>query len=343
MTNYMGGAENVINTISSVNDSPVLFLKRVFDKCLPTNETSKQVYLTTKPLVIGFLILLKAIYKYRKDYTIVSSHPYLNAYLGILKRIGYLKSKLIVRESTQLFSRYSGMKRFSYKMMYYLGYPSVNKVICQSEIMRKELLEHNPFINQNKALVLGNPVDLDQIYKLADSPLPEMESQIYICAAGRLIDLKGFDVLIEAFAKIASRINDVNLVILGDGPQLSKLESLISTHKLQERVKLAGHVSNPYPYFKQASLCVVSSIIEGFPNVLLQMIALNEHVVSTLCAGGIEDIPFISKVPANNVDELSRAMLVSLTATETKSNNEEIKSNFFQIRKPKYFLEAALG
>ncbi|MDB5120809.1 MAG: hypothetical protein JWN56_2027 [Sphingobacteriales bacterium] len=343
MTNYMGGAENVINTISSVNKSPVLFLKRVFEKCLPTNESSQHFYLTTKPLAIGFLVLLKAIYKYRKDYTIVSSHPYLNAYLGILKRIGYLKSKLIVRESTLLFTRYSGLKRFSYKMMYSLGYPSVNKVICQSELMKKELLEHNAFIDRDKALVLGNPVDLDQIYKLADNPLPEMAGQKYICAAGRLIELKGFDILIESFAKIAAEISDVNLVILGDGPQLANLENLIGSPNLQKRIKLAGHVSNPYPYFKNASLCVVSSLIEGFPNVLLQMIALNDHVVSTLCAGGIEDIPFITTVPTNNVDELSKAMLFALTDSELKVNNDEVKSKFFQIRKPKYFLDAALS
>ena len=343
MTNYMGGAENVINTISGVNKSPVLFLKQVFDKCLPTDESSQHFFLTTKPLLIGFLVLLKAIYKYRKDYTVVSSHPYLNAYLGILKRIGYLKSKLIVRESTLLFTRYSGLKRFSYKMMYYLGYPSVNRVICQSELMKKELLEHNSFIDRNKVVVLGNPVDLDQIYKLAESPLPELSEQKYICAAGRLIELKGFDILINAFAKIASEVNDVNLIILGDGPELVKLTSLISSHNLQSRVKLAGHVSNPYPYFKQATLCVVSSLIEGFPNVLLQMIALNSEVVSTLCAGGIEDIPFIVTVPTHSVDELSTAMLLSLKDVSLKDNNYEIKTTFFRVRKPQYFLDAVLN
>lgn len=343
MTNHMGGAENVINTIATINSSPIIFLKRVFKQCLPVTDSSKHVYLTTKPLAIGFLTLLTAIYKYRKNYTIISSHPYLNAYLGILKRVGYLKSDLIVRESTLLFTRYSGLKRLSYKMMYYMGYPSVNKVICQSELMKKELLEHNSFIDRNKAVVLGNPVDLDQIYKLAESPFPELSEQKYICAAGRLIELKGFDILINAFAKIASEVNDVNLIILGDGPELAKLTSLISNHNLQSRIKLAGHVSNPYPYFKQATLCVVSSLIEGFPNVLLQMIALNNEVVSTLCAGGIEDIPFIVTVPTHSVDELSSAMLLSLKDASLKDNNYAVKTTFFRVRKPQYFLDAVLN
>lgn len=345
LTNYMGGAENVINTISDIHNSPVLFLKRVYDKCLPVHEKSQHLYLTTKPLVIGFLLLIKALHKYRKSYTIISSHPYLNAYLGILKRIGYLKGNLIVRESTSLFTRYSGLKRFSYKALYYLGYPSVNRVICQSELMRKELLEHNTFLNTDKALVLGNPIDVEHIYQLAEKSLPpEFSKQKYICAAGRLISLKGFDTLIESFSKISDKISDVNLLILGDGPELSNLKSLVSGLKLDGRVHFAGHVSNPYPYFKQASLCVVSSVLEGFPNVLLQMIALNNNVISTRCAGGIEDISFIKTVKVGCIDELAGSIESALcTNGSTVKPNQYVKNQFFQSRKPKFFLESALA
>lgn len=343
LTNYMGGAENVLNTISNVNDSPIIFIKRVFNKCLNLQNSPRYTFVTTKPLIIGFILLLRHLIKYRKNYTIISTHPYLNAYLGFLKRIGFIKSRLIVRESTTLFSRYSGVKKFSYKLAYFLGYPSVDKIICQTDLMKNELLSHNSFIPRNKAVVKGNPIDIDHIVELSKQTQDNSLTNSYICAAGRLIELKGFEILIDAFARIASQVSDVNLVILGDGPGFAKLENLISSHNLQNRIKLAGHVSNPFPYFKHASLCVVSSLIEGFPNVLLQMIALNNKVVSTLCAGGIEEIPCISTVPVNNVVDLGEAMLWSLTNSSELIDNQDIKANFFKIRNPKHFLEAILN
>ena len=111
----------------------------------------------------------------------------------------------------------------------------------------------------------------------------------YIVSAGRLIPEKGYDVLIRAFHALNRQ--DLVLVALGQGSENDRLHQLIKSLELEGRVHLPGHQSNPMPYLKHARLCVVSSNMEGFPNVLLQMMALNGNVVSTECADGIANIP----------------------------------------------------
>ena len=128
----------------------------------------------------------------------------------------------------------------------------------------------------------------------------------FICAAGRLIPIKGFSLLINAFKPIVEKRKDLKLVILGEGPERDNLQKQIHQLGLEGSVILMGHVANPYVYFKYAKVCVVSSIEEGFPNTLLQMIALNTLVVSTLCAGGIAEIPSILKEGTGNIYALQR-------------------------------------
>ena len=67
---------------------------------------------------------------------------------------------------------------------------------------------------------------------------------------------------------------------------------------------MPGRVSNVLDYFKAARACVVSSRIEGFPNVLLEMMSQNTSVISTKCADGIEGLEGVFVVEVNDVDGL---------------------------------------
>src|SRR5690606_34922250 len=128
------------------------------------------------------------------------------------------------------------------------------------------------------------------------------------------------------------------LIILGEGEKRTELEAQISNLNLGDRVFMIGRVTNVYDYFRQARLCVVSSRVEGFPNVLLQMMSLNNTVVSTKCAGGIEDIKGIICSNANDVASLTSGLRDALNL-ETDVNglifNEQLQlrsmENFCQL------------
>ena len=104
---------------------------------------------------------------------------------------------------------------------------------------------------------------------------------------GRLSIEKGQHFLIRAFAIIAGAYPDVCLVILGEGEERKNLENLIKNLNLQDRVLLAGHKSNPSAYLRRGELFVLSSTIEGMPNVLLEAMQADLPVLSTEC-GALE-------------------------------------------------------
>jgi glycosyltransferase involved in cell wall biosynthesis len=232
--------------------------------------------------------------------------------VGILIRFGLIKKKYFVaRESTQIFERFSGFKLVLYRKMYQLGYPSIDLLICQTEQMKHSLLINLPWIDKKiKVKVIANPIDLSQVDKIEnmDYHYP------FIVSAGRLIPEKGYDILIDAFNLFLDEYPYHQLIILGEGKERLNLENKIKSLQLENKVLLKGHVSNVYPYFKKASLCVVSSRIEGFPNVLLQMMSQNNKVVATKCAGGIDQIDGIVLSEVNNANNLYQAIKISIKA-----------------------------
>lgn len=136
-----------------------------------------------------------------------------------------------------------------------------------------------------------------------------------ILGCGRLIELKGFTVLIKAFARLVER-QQCRLIILGTGPQREKLESLIARLNLQGKVSLPGHTDNPFAFMSRAKLFVLSSRTEGLPTALIEALACGCPCVSTDCPSGpaeiLQDGEIGSLVPVGDHAALADAMARTL-------------------------------
>ncbi len=315
LNDKLGGAEQYLKMVGQFhknNDVQVLFLKNTLSgQWDDTTNNITKVFLNSRFQLISIFKLVGYFLKHNNnfDYSF-TSHVSINAILGILVKLRLVKTKyFIARESTSIFARFSGTKLFIYKLAYYLGYGKIDLLICQSNYMKEQLFDGLPKkLRKLNIKVIPNPVDLNLIREKETAKPDILLTNNYIVSAGRLIREKGYDVLIEAFSVVSNEHPKMKLLILGEGSERRNLESLIEKLNLNDKVILQGFVSNVYPIFKNANLCIVSSRIEGFPNVLLQMMSQNGSIVSTLCAGGIEDLPKITKIPTNDVKAMSNAI-----------------------------------
>lgn len=134
-----------------------------------------------------------------------------------------------------------------------------------------------------------------------------------IISIGRLVPWKGFVELILVFSEIKKEINNIQLLIIGDGPDRLRLNKLISDHHLQNEVKLLGQLSHEQTqnYLKAADLLVLNSSYEGLSHVLLEGMAAQVPIVATdVCGNGevIKDGVNGLLVPFNNQPALVAAI-----------------------------------
>jgi glycosyltransferase involved in cell wall biosynthesis len=185
-------------------------------------------------------------------------------------------------------------------------YHTANHVVTVSKGLSQSLSQTFDLPKQQVSCI-HNP-----IVQLANEPEAILPVDFpYIIAVGRLVAVKGFDVLLEAYAKMAAQFTP-KLIILGEGPQQKALQQLIVKLRLQHRVLLPGFVPNPRAWMRTAKLLVLSSKMEGLGNVILEAMAEGTPVIATNCDFGPRDIiqdGFNGKlVPVDDPQALATAM-----------------------------------
>lgn len=110
--------------------------------------------------------------------------------------------------------------------------------------------------------------------------MPDRESVTTFVTVGRLAPEKNHARMMRAFAQVHAESPETRLLVLGDGPLLGDLESLVDRLELTDAVRLAGYQSNPYALMAAADCFVMSSDYEGQPMVLLEALTLNLPVVT---------------------------------------------------------------
>ena len=334
-TDNLGGAEKVLkmiarNYINNANVS-VFFLQkrstRRWDNLL-INKNITLDYGKSKSSALGLISLIFFVLKCRKYHYIFSSQTIINGFIGLLIKLRLIQTKFfIARESTTVFNRFSGIKLLKYRLIYYLGYSSVDLLICQTELMKDQFMKNLPFISKKINIkTIPNPINIE---KTLQTNTDLIFNEDYIVAAGRLIEEKGFDILIDAFNLLQNDCSNLKLVILGEGPLRSHLETKIRNLNLADKVLLPGRVSNVLAYFNLAKVCVVSSRVEGFPNVLLEMMSQNTKVVSTKCAGGIDELEGVFVAEVNDITGLVEHLKIILDSDTSHNRvlfDKELKS-----------------
>lgn len=167
-------------------------------------------------------------------------------------------------------------------------YPRANVVTVQAQASVAAFKNMVPGIRCLQVIV--NPLPPALLDAPTASGSPGREGRHKLVAMGRLVPDKQFNILIRAFAGVAARHANWDLVIWGEGPLRAQLEEQVAQAGLAARVTLPGRTENPWDEISRAQAFVLTSAVEGFPNVLLEAMALGLACITFDCPSGPREI-----------------------------------------------------
>lgn len=219
--------------------------------------------------------------------------------------------KVFVSERTDI--RHHRLERV-WKWLRKRTYPGACSIVVQTEAVReamKPIARHTPIrVIPNSVSTTATPPEKSTL------DLPAKDRNWFI-GVGRLSYEKGFDRLIDAFAQITEQCPDWNLLIIGDGPEKPNLQNTADKHGSTERITFPGWIESPWSVIPQAipptaSIAVLPSRYEGFPNALLEAMSQGIAPIAFDCESGPSEIIHHDKngllVPQGNIPELAIAM-----------------------------------
>ena len=228
--------------------------------------------------------------KYCKKHGITHSVAFLNrpCYINALMRScwGY-KGRVVMCERTHqttMLKTRSVLTGAITKFLITVSYNRADLVLANSNAMKADLRDN---LNVKTPIeVIYNPVDIQELQHKMLNPVDISFSKdtFYFAVVGNFRQEKNFPLVLDAFA----RIKELNckLLLVGDGPLKDNFKQKVSELAITNQVLFCGRDNNPFKYIHKCDSFILSSDVEGFPNVLLEAIACGKPVISTDCRSG---------------------------------------------------------
>lgn len=304
---FRGGAERMVSNLTSALPDHINITLIIFEGKPDYPYRGELVNLglpaTANPLA-KLLNLFRRVYqawRIKKSRNIETTISFLEGANIVNILSGISRVVLSVRTLKSASQGNKGFYGFIFRWLSRVLYNKSDCIVAASQAIKDDLIINFGVI-PNRITVIPNFLNIAEIARSAQEPLSAEHSRIFtspvIINVGRLDKPKGQWHLIRTFSKVKAEIPEAKLVIVGAGPLEATLQSLAKGFNLVQDVHFIGQQDNPFKFMTRSSVFVLSSIVEGFPNVLIEAMACGVPVIAADCPSGPREI----LTPAQNAE-----------------------------------------
>lgn len=216
--------------------------------------------------------------------------------------------------------RPNGHLPFVHRVLRRIYYPKAKGIIAQSEFAKRIISERT---NATRIKVIYNPVNaIERV---------ECEKKNIIVCVGRFTQEKGHAILIDAIAKL--KHNDWQLSLVGDGMLRGELESQVARLGLRDRVIFHGAMKDFRKELSEASIFVMPSLREGFPNALIEAMSVPLPCIATRCTEAMDEVVSDGKNAILVPSDDSSALAIAIdNLIDNPENQERLAHKAYSVR-----------
>jgi len=169
----------------------------------------------------------------------------------------------------------------------------MERVVCVSQSVALHC-EHREGIPRDKLVVIPNGIDIESVTPVVEQASfaqrqlglsPDAQCLLFV---GRMDLQKGVDGLIENADRILNRLPNFHLILIGEGPLRTALQTRSSTLRNDARIHFVGQQSNVLDWMRSSRMLLLPTRFEGMPNVILEAMAVGIPVATTRAHGVAE-------------------------------------------------------
>jgi glycosyltransferase involved in cell wall biosynthesis len=318
--NLLGGIDKKKFRICLVTSKKIFTYFRHIDieKFIPLEDIGIDTWFTTCTRFFHDVRRVAALLKKENPHLAFGMMHYPSSLLVFAKKIYRSGIKVIVSPrgpSTEYLRHFEprGIRCISLRTIFRIFLRFADGIIVNSSGMMEECIRDFNAVKKNIA-VIHNGVDVKRIRELSreDAGI-EMKKDITVfSAAGRLSKEKNFPFLIKTFSLVRKE-REALLLLIGDGFEKNFLQTLSADLGVKNDVLFLGYQNNPYKYIRRSNIFVHTCLFEGFPNIILEAMAIGVPVVSIDCPYGPRDIMKDGEsgflIPVNDEEAMAHALL----------------------------------